>query len=181
MKIKTILTIILFLVSSIVIAETFPSIKTQVPFGDLVSENIYHYNRQTPYIATSGRLNGKAVEELRWLGFRTVLDLRESNEGVASEKEEIEKSGIVYYNIPVEHAWPDASSLKKFKILVEDKSNYPLLVHCMSGNRVGFMWAIYQIQEKHESLESAILQGQTIGMKSELEKIVRDKFSSRSQ
>ncbi len=178
MKIKyfSLAAYLLLISASVVNADSFNGVNTQVPFGDLVSENIYHYNRQTPYIATSGRLNGKAIEELGWLGFRTVLDLREPREGIASEKDEIEQAGILYYNIPVGHVWPDVVSLKKFKTIVEDKTNYPLLVHCMSGNRVGFMWSIYQIQEKHTPLEAAILQGQTIGMKPELEKLLRNHF-----
>ncbi len=145
----------------------------EVPFGDLVSEQIYHYNRQTPQIATAGRLNPSAAVELTALGFKMILDLRLPDEGVADERARLESRNLHYYNLPIGYVWPNAQQLSIFKTMVEDQKNYPLLIHCMSGNRVGFLWAIYQVQSRHTSLEAAILQGKTIGLKPDLENLLR--------
>ena len=71
---------------------------------------------------------------------------------------------VRYSSFPVAKAWPDASAFEDFRAVVENEENYPLLVHCASANRVGFMWALYQLQNGID-VEVAIGQGRTIGMK----------------
>jgi len=147
-----------FLLSSLLMAAE------QVPFSDAVSDKIFNYHRHTPSIATSGSLNPGAIKELKTHGFKSVLDLRTSEEGAAEEGEAVRNIGLAYFNLPVGKSWPDTSTNQRFKQLVEDENNYPILIHCASVNRVGMMWAVYQL-EKGSEYSSALLEGRTIGMK----------------
>ena len=135
----------------------------QVPFGDSVSAQIKNYHRHQPTIATSGRLAPGALVELKQHGFKTVLDLRTADEGVKNEANAAALSGLAYYNIPVGKMWPEDSVFLRFKALVEDPENHPMLIHCASANRVGLVWAEYQIRNGLE-YDAAVLEGRTIGL-----------------
>lgn len=141
----------------------------EVPFGDKVSKNITHYHRHTPQIATSGELLPGAVGELKQHGFKSVLDMRTVKEGTKAEESIVREAGIQYYNIPISKDWPAADAFVHFRAIVENQENYPILVHCGSGNRVGMMWSAYQL-EKGVEYEQAMLEGRTIGMKPKREK-----------
>lgn len=144
--------------------------KPQVPFGNAVSKDVVNYHRHTPFIATSGKIKGDGLQELKKLGFKTILDLRGKSEGVADEKLAAEKLELVHLNIPVnKKGWPDQEELNRFKQLIENKDNRPLLVHCGSANRVGAMWAYYRITQG-VSKEQAVEEGRTIGMRPKWEK-----------
>ncbi|HJP52761.1 MAG: tyrosine-protein phosphatase [Pseudomonadales bacterium] len=135
----------------------------QVPFGDAVSAEIKNYHRHRPMIATSGSLGPGALDELKKYGFRTVLDLRTEAEGVKEEAKAVEHAGLVYHNIPVGRQLPDDSAFDRFKEIVEDPDNLPLLIHCGSANRVGQVWAEYQIRRGMD-YDTAVIEGRTIGM-----------------
>jgi uncharacterized protein (TIGR01244 family) len=144
----------------------------QVPFGDKISSVIFNYNRTTPFIATSGRVNGAGILELKSLGFKTILDLRTAPEGTAEEQNKAITAGLNYYNIPISRAEPKQDQIRKFASLVENRNNYPMLVHCASANRVGAMWTLYRVS-KGIAFKHAVQEGRTIGLKPKRENQVR--------
>lgn len=137
---------------------------SQVPYGDTVSDKVYNYHRHTPYVATSGKLAPGALDELKSLGFKTVVDMRTAPEGTAEEAKLAKSAGLAYHNLPVGKGWPEAEVFSQFTILVENEENYPMLIHCGSANRVGMVWAMYKLQSGVEH-SSAMMEGRTIGMK----------------
>ncbi|WP_018691058.1 fused DSP-PTPase phosphatase/NAD kinase-like protein [Algicola sagamiensis] len=136
----------------------------QVPFGDVVSQSIFNYHRHTQSIATSGTLKEGAIEELKNHGFKTIIDMRTEGEGTKDEAALARKHSLTYVNIPVSSAWPTKADFQQFKIIIEDKKNHPVLIHCASANRVGMFWAAYQIQQGKDK-QIAIEEGRAIGMK----------------
>ena len=117
----------------------------QAPFGGEVSDSIVNYNRVSPYVANAGLLRGKGLEEAKRLGFKLVIDLRAPNEDGAVEEEQLAKDiGVNYQRIVVGRGAPDWSEIDKFAALVEDPKLYPILVHCVSSNRSGAIWAMYR-------------------------------------
>lgn len=145
----------------------------QAPFGDKVSAAIFNYSRATPQIGTSGRFAPAAVADIQALGFTTILDLRAQTEtGVAEVTKAIEASGLRHFNIPIVTKAPTDAQVAEFAAIVEDPANYPLLVNCMSANRVGAIWALYRAS-KGVPAEVAIEEGRTVGLKPSREKAVR--------
>ena len=149
------------LVASMLEAAESPG---QVPFGDQISAKVFNYHRHRPAIATSGTLGVGAISELKNHGFKTILDLRTQAEGVDEESKAAIEAGLSYYNIPVGKDWPDDSMFHRFKTLVENRDNHPILIHCASGNRVGMVWAAYQLRNGFDH-DTALIEGRTIGMK----------------
>ncbi len=135
----------------------------QVPYGDKVSAAIFNYHRATPHIATSGLPREGGIVELKALGFKTIIDLRTGPEGTADERAAVEAAGLGYHNIEIAGAPPTEAQVRQFSALVEDEANYPVLVYCATGIRVGTMWTLYRVAEG-VPLDIAIGEGRTIGM-----------------
>ncbi|HIG42859.1 MAG TPA: hypothetical protein EYQ14_20275 [Gammaproteobacteria bacterium] len=136
----------------------------QVPFGNSLGTQIINYHRHRPMIATSGYIAPGAFGELKKHGFKTVLDLRTEAEGVREEAKIAEQAGLVYHNIPIGKEWPTDNVFRRFKELVENPDNLPILIHCASANRVGMVWAEYEIRNGKD-FDAAIVEGRTIGMR----------------
>ena len=142
-----------------------------------ISDKIVNYQRQSPTLATSGALKPGAISALKQGGFKTIIDLRTPKEGVAQEQAEAVASGLQYHNLPVAGAFPDAALREQFKQLLEDPANYPVLVHCASANRVGMVWAAYQLDQGVD-FETAAAEGRAIGMKVSKEQQLNDYYQS---
>jgi protein tyrosine/serine phosphatase len=84
-------------------------------------------------------------QDLKRLGVKTVIDLREDKLAAASDW--ARTAGLNYINIPLttkRAATEDQSSY--FLKLVNDPANWPIYVHCKGGrHRTGEMTALYRI------------------------------------
>ena len=65
--------------------------------------------------------------------------------------------------------------MARFKQIAEDVSNFPVLVHCAAGNRVGALWALYRAAEKVPAVV-AVDEGRTLGLRPNRERAVRDRL-----
>ncbi len=170
--------LVLMLLMTVISLMSAISSAEQVPFAQDV-DHIYHYHRHQPGIATSGKLYPGAIEVLEQHEFKLIIDLRHetevpSGEGEITPADEQRLSaehGIRYVSLPVTKKLPDRSTIKTFQSLIADSANHPMLVHCGSGSRAGFLWALAQI-EAGKPRSDAILEGRTIGMKPALEDLL---------
>jgi uncharacterized protein (TIGR01244 family) len=123
------------------------------------------YHLVTPGLAIAGQPTPAALQGLKEMGFRTVVNLRSEKEGPADEKAVVEAQGLRYVSIPI---LPDTFSLADVQALekvLEDPTASPVLVHCASSNRVGAAWAVIQAR-KGKSLEEAEAAGRAAGLAS---------------
>jgi protein tyrosine phosphatase (PTP) superfamily phosphohydrolase (DUF442 family) len=93
--------------------------------------------------------------ELKILGIKTVIDLRQDSVGEASEWARV--AGLQYINIPLttKRAATEQQTTYFLK-LVNDKANWPVYVHCKGGrHRTGEMTAIYRITHDGWSADQA--------------------------
>lgn len=87
----------------------------------------------------------KQMEQLKQLGIKTIIDLRQDHEPKASEW--ASKAGLRYFNIPMRasRAATDEQAAY-FLSLVNDPANAPVYVHCKGGkHRTGALTAAYRI------------------------------------
>jgi len=151
-----------------------------VPFGDRIDGRIFNYNRTTPDIATSGLIKEGGVALLAAEGFKSVIDLRTPPEGTLQEQATMESAGIEYTNIPIGKEAPGSDDVRRFASIVGDQDRGPLLVHCVSANRVGTLWAMYRISTG-VPLQTALEEGRTVGMKPSRESNVLEYAATWSQ
>ncbi len=141
----------------------------------LESDNIVNFYRHTAVIATAGGVEEAGLAELKSLGVRMVIDLRTPAEGTAEAASAADLAAIGYANIPLSEAWPSSESVAEFKRLVEDSDNHPLLIHCVTGNRVGMIWAYYRVLSG-VSYYDAIAEARSMGLVPRWEAAVRAKL-----
>ncbi len=118
-----------------------------------------------PGLATAGQPAPEALQKLKEMGFRTVVNLRTEQEGAAQERTAVEAQGLRYVSVPIT---PDTFSLKDVEAVekvLADPGAGPVLLHCATSNRVGGVWAVIQ-SRKGKSLEEAEAAGREAGMRS---------------
>ncbi len=144
----------------------------EAPFGDRVSPALLNYNRASPFVGTAGVPGPGGIAEARALGFRLIVDLRTPPEGTGLEAAEADRVGIRYLNLPVAGGAPSDALVARFAQVVEDPRNWPVLVHCVSANRAGAMWALYRAS-RGVPPRVAIEEGRTAGLRPDREQRVR--------
>ncbi len=144
----------------------------EVPYGETVAPVIENYGRVAPFVATGGMITEDAMAHFRDQGIKTVISLLTLEEGVEEHARQAEEAGLDYVNIGVTSAGPGGDQVERFRELVGDPDNYPILVHCASANRVGSIWARYRI-EMGVPTEVAFQEARAVGLQPELEQTVR--------
>lgn len=142
------------------------------PFGQSVSDVVVNYSRAAPAVGAGGMISEGAMEEFRDHGFRTVVSLLTTPEGVETHAQWAQDAGIAYHNLQVTSDGPGDPVLAQFKDIMADPANFPVMVHCGSASRVGALWARYRI-DMGVPPEVAFQEGRTIGLSPGLETTVR--------
>ncbi len=102
------------------------------------------------------KYNIKSVIDLRYPGTDDLLNNPEIPEELIAEKEAIEKlKNINYFNVGSEQI-PDQKTLDKFYEVMDDSTNYPVLIHCYHGEgRAPLFSAIYRMEYEGMTNEDA--------------------------
>jgi uncharacterized protein (TIGR01244 family) len=108
-----------------------------------VSGDLYRGAQPTP----------EGLRELKKLGIRTVVNLRESN----NDQARLAELGLAYEHIPMTAFFLKDENVVRFLQIVGDPSHAPIFVHCRRGaDRTGLMCAIYRIALQGWSKDEAI-------------------------
>lgn len=119
-------------------------------------------------VATAGQPDEKHLRSLAEAGYKTVIDLRTTEEDRGLDEEEIvQEADMEYINIPVGHETIDNETFGQFRQLMADSERRPALVHCSSANRVGALLIPYLILDEGKSREAAVKIGEEVGLSSE--------------
>jgi len=173
---------IFFCLSACLIFLSFEALaqeKQPVPFASEISTPIKHYNKIREDVATSGVVSDGGYRELAGKGVQTFIDLRTPEEIDETQiKKEFDGLNVQYHNIPV--LGSDGISKNQVDAFAKifQNSKRPVLINCGSGNRAGALWAAYLLRQG-ESIDVAIEEGRTSGMKSSLEDDVKSKFCKK--
>jgi protein tyrosine/serine phosphatase len=115
----------------------------------------------------SGQPRGIGLELVRLMGIRTLINLRRpDSDGTAEEKAFAAEKGLNFYNFSIgsnHDAIEDA--VRQFLAVVDDKSQWPILVHCSRGKeRSGVLSAIFRIENERWSNEMALEETYRLGL-----------------
>ena len=93
------------------------------------------------------KYNIKSIIDLRGPVTTDTVNNPESPAEIVAEKEATSKiPNLNYYNIPSQQV-PSKETLAKFYKVMDDKSNYPVLIHCYHGiGRAQVYSALYRIE-----------------------------------
>jgi len=109
---------------------------------------VTNFARLESTIACAGATTPAGVAEVKKLGYKTIINLRQANEVGAeldAEATAAKTEGVKYFHLPVNSASPDPAIVDQFLSAVGDPANQPVFVHCASGNRAAALWMIKRL------------------------------------
>ena len=120
------------------------------------------------YVATAGQPEEEHLRRLAEAGYKTVVDLRTSEEDRGfDEPEVVRQAGMEYVNIPVGHETIEDETFEQFRQLMKDPEHRPVLVHCSSANRVGALLIPYLVLDEGKSAGEAEEVASEVGLRSD--------------
>ena len=119
-----------------------------------------------PGLLTGGQPSKAQLAEAKEKGYKTIISLRTRAEtGEWDEEKTVQGLGMKYISIPIGGA-SDLSS-KNAKALISalsDPKDYPVMLHCASGNRIGALFAVDAGLNQNIAAEKALQIGRDSGM-----------------
>lgn len=141
----------------------------QPVFASAKIEWIYsdHFIEVNPHLFRGGRPSSQALEELKKIGVRTVIDLQggdrdsfgglaglfepgELPENIAKEHDAVSHYGMSFFNFPL-NSMKDITPNEEKDInealrIMNDPASQPVFIHCEHGkDRTGLLVALYRV------------------------------------
>ena len=145
------------------------------PFGNQVPRMIVNYGRAAPMVGISGQPTVAGIDAAKELGFAVMVDLRQPDEpGVAAEAARAADIALKRLSVPMPAKPGPAldAFLEQLGGILDEPSNYPILLNCGSANRAAAAWALYRAR-KGVPPTVAIEEGRALGLTSR-EGLVRE-------
>ena len=110
---------------------------------DAANLRLPYLSNPQPDLLCAGMPSAEDFRAVAAAGVRTVVNLCQLQETPIDEPEFVQHLGMRYVQIPIGGA-PDLSetNARALAAVIDDKANQPVLVHCMSSNRVGALLAL---------------------------------------
>jgi uncharacterized protein (TIGR01244 family) len=120
------------------------------------TENVH----QSAEIYLAGQPSLDDFQEAQELGIKTVLNLRAPHELEWDEAETLQQLKMNYVSVPI--SGPDDLTdevFDKVRMMLREKQNHPIVVHCKSANRVGAVWLPFRVLDEGVEMEQALTRG----------------------
>jgi uncharacterized protein (TIGR01244 family) len=154
-------TTLLALVAALVAVDVSAQVtKENVP-------GISNFSRLDTTIACAGATTPAAVADLKKLGYKSIVNLRQASEAgadLAGEEQAAKAAGITYVGLPFNTAAPDPAVVAKFLDAVTLPANQPVFVHCASANRASALWMIKRMMVDGWDAERAGTEAAALGL-----------------
>lgn len=140
-----------------------PSIQTTTSAPALAIRNAKH---PFPGILTGGQPSREQLIEAKQKGYKTIISLRTRREtGLWDEEKTVRELGMKYVSIPVSGG--SGINRQNSTALIQalsDAKDYPVMVHCGSGERVGALFALDAKLNRGMATEQALQIGRSAGL-----------------
>ena len=118
--------------------------------------SIPNFMRVTEQFYVGGQPAMADLAKLKAKGIRTIVNLRQPAEYNAAEEEAKAKQlGLLYFNIPVNHAGLHDSQVEQFLTISSNRQNQPVFIHCAGGGRAVTFWMIQGVLVDDWKIEDA--------------------------
>jgi tyrosine-protein phosphatase SIW14 len=149
------------LLASLVVSllAAFPAASRNLP-------GLPNFHRVNQELFRGAQPTEQGIAQLRKLGVKTVVDLREAGERSEAEKKVVEGLGMHYVSVPMGGlSAPDPDQVAQVLRIIGDISADPVFVHCRRGaDRTGTVIAIYRITHDGWDNAKALAEARSLGM-----------------
>jgi uncharacterized protein (TIGR01244 family) len=118
-------------------------------------------------VACAGAVTPNAVADIKKMGFKSIINLRQPSEqgaDIDAEAAAAKTAGINFYNIPFNNAAPDTAVVDRFLQTIRQPGNEPAFIHCASGNRAAAMWMVKRVLVDNWDVERAGAEAASLGL-----------------
>lgn len=137
-----------------------PATPEQMPFSELNSKELPRFRAVHRYFYRGAAPSFAGMDQLKQMGFKTVIDLRQTPIMIEAERTHLAKLGIEYVSIPMGDWVPSGEKRQRFVQIMSAAANNPSLgpvfLHCSHGSdRTGFLTALWRVEHDHWSVAQA--------------------------
>jgi uncharacterized protein (TIGR01244 family) len=128
---------------------------------------ITNFARVETTIACGGATTVEALPELRKMGFKSVINLRQASEpgvDIPAATAAAKAADLNYVHIPFNGSAPDPAVADRFLAEITKPANQPAYVHCASANRAAALWMIKRLTVDHWDLDKASTEAAALGL-----------------
>lgn len=132
-------------------------------------DGVRNFTRVDATVACAGATDVAAIADVARLGYRSIVNLRESSEAGAAIEESrraAAAAGVRFIHLPLNSAKPDAAVVDAFIDAVTDTANQPVFINCGSANRVGALWMAKRMLVDGWTEARAATEAEAIGLRS---------------
>jgi uncharacterized protein (TIGR01244 family) len=106
-----------------------------------------NFSQVSPTVYRGGRPDGAGVYRLAQMGIKTIIDLEDDDQAVATEKQWAANAGLNFIHAPMNGMeTPRDDEVNTILAQLDDPSIQPIYVHCMEGvDRTGLIIALYRV------------------------------------
>lgn len=128
--------------------------------------HVHNFAKVNDHIYRGAEPSLVGFQELGAMGIKMVIDLREASESTRFEREQVQKLGIKYVNIPfAPFSAPTQKEIKEVLSVLLRNDAQPIFVHCRRGkDRTGTVVACYRIQHDGWDNRKAFAEAKKYGM-----------------
>lgn len=123
----------------------------------VLAQGIRNFHEATPWLYRGGQPTAEGLLLLKETGIKTVVSFRWGQKTIAAEKAAVESLGMKFISLPM-YYWklPGLEITEEFLAIVDDRSNWPMFVHCFHGaDRTGLLMAIFRIKRQGWHVDDA--------------------------
>lgn len=131
-------------------------------------QNLYEIQTPEGLIYSSSQPSEESLSHLKQLKIKSVVNLRMPGEADQIPAENYKNLKVRYITLPVHVKQLSMKEIKTFNEILANPKNYPLFIHCSSGNRVAMMLAFNNIFSNKMTVQQAIAKAKKEGLTSEL-------------
>jgi uncharacterized protein (TIGR01244 family) len=127
-----------------------------------------NYVELSSRIGTGGQPTDAGMKQLAEKGYKSIINLRTSGEGVdlAAEERQAMQLGLRYYMVPFNAKEPSEEQALAFCALMSALKENKVFVHCGSGVRVASLMMIYLVLEEGMPPDKAEQEARKVGLRS---------------
>jgi len=150
---------------SVIVACSIAFAPVSLPSSALEPENkpkehLPNFHQVAPYLYRGGEPTETGLEQVKKMGVATIIDLRGAGPDTKIEKEQAEKLGMHYANLPMDSRAPSNEQVDQFLHAVEKakaaNADKAVFVHCQHGSdRTGCMVGVWRVTHDGWSYDKA--------------------------
>jgi len=151
------------------VAVTVPVVALAQQVTKPTVPGVTNFARLETTVACGGATTPEAVPEIKKMGFKSIINLRQPTENganVDAEAAAAKAVGINFYNIPFNGQSPDPAVADTFVSTITTPGNEPAYIHCAAGNRAGAMWMIKRLVVDKWDADRAFTEASALGLTS---------------